>query len=83
MTKEKYKVRNLGFFAILTLSFLMSDFYYVGLGRPFDFIAIALLIFLLDGISFKVLINSFFLRSVPLFYIAIFGLTSGLFSNNL
>lgn len=82
MTREKYKAGKLGFFAILTLSFLMSDFYYVGLGRPFDYISIVLLIFLLNRISFRFLMNSFFIIAVPLFAITIFGLAVGLFSNN-
>ena len=83
MTKEKYKVGKLGFFAIFILSFLMSDYYYAGLGRPFDYVAIVLLIFLLNGISFKLLINSFFLRAVPLFALAMLGLAVGFLSNNI
>ena len=74
---------HLVFKATFFCAFLLSDFYYSGAGRIFDYLTVLLLILLLHGVSLSLLSNILILRALPLLIFSSIGIVIGLFSGSI
>ena len=61
-------------------AFLLSDLYYSGVGRIFDYLTVILLVLLLRGVPMRLISYILMIRTFPLFLFSIGGIIIGLYS---
>ena len=64
-------------------AFLLSDLYYSGVGRIFDYLSVILLILLLHRVPTKLISHILIVRILPLFLMGIGGIILGLYSGDI